>query len=67
MLNNNKAQQSSEYAVVFILIGLAVILMGPFVIRAWNAHIKSWEDSVIDSYRDTTWHVEEPGVSLPTN
>ncbi|VAX36693.1 hypothetical protein MNBD_UNCLBAC01-1245 [hydrothermal vent metagenome] len=37
--------------------------MGPYVIRSWNAQVKGWEDSVIDSFNDPL--TEAPSVTLP--
>ncbi len=49
---NQKAQHTIEYAVVLVLVMVGIIIMGPYVIRSWNAQMKGWEDSVTDSLND---------------
>jgi len=34
------------------LIMASILIAGPYVIRSWHANIKSWEDSVTDSFND---------------
>lgn len=65
--SNNQGQQITEFTTVFILVALGIILVGPFVIRAWNAHLKTWEDSIVDSYRDPLVETPDPHVALPIN
>jgi hypothetical protein len=38
--------------VLSILIMAGIIIGGPYVIRSWNAQVKGWEDSVVDSMND---------------
>ncbi|MDP8211756.1 MAG: hypothetical protein P9X22_00510 [Candidatus Zapsychrus exili] len=45
-------QQSIEFTTLIILATIGVLVMGPYVIRSWNANIKGWEDSVRDSFND---------------
>jgi hypothetical protein len=35
-----------------ILVMAAIIIMGPYIIRSWNAQIKGWGDSVTDSFQE---------------
>lgn len=49
---NRRGQHLMEYTMVLTLVVATVITMGPYVIRAWNASLKGWEDSAEDSFRD---------------
>ena len=51
-LSNKNAQHLLEYMVLSILIMAGIIIGGPYVIRSWNAQVKGWEDSVVDSMND---------------
>ena len=64
LLKNQSGQNVIEYTVVLTLVILSVIIMGPYVIRSWNANMKGWEDSVIDSFNDP---LIDPGnvIKLP--
>lgn len=52
MRRSEFAQSIIEYCLVATLVAAGIILMGPYVIRAVNAHLRSWEDSVYDSVND---------------
>ncbi len=57
-------QHIMEYTLVLTLVIAAVITMGPYVIRAWNANLQGWEDSAQDSMKDPL--VEAPNdIQLP--
>ncbi len=45
-------QHTLEYTLIMILVIAGIILGGPYVIRSWNAQMKGWEDSVMDSFTD---------------
>ena len=47
-----RGQHLLEYMVLSILIMAGIIIGGPYVIRSWNAQVKGWEDSVVDSMND---------------
>jgi len=49
---NQKGQEFIEYAVLLMVVMLGVVVMGPYVVKSWNAQVKGWEDSVMDSYYD---------------
>lgn len=49
---SQKAQHTLEYMVLLTLIMAGIIIGGPYVIRSWNAQMKGWEDSVVDSMTD---------------
>ena len=51
-LTQKNAQHLLEYMVLLILIMAGIIIGGPYAIRSWNAQIKGWEDSVVDSMND---------------
>ena len=63
-LLNNIGQNVIEYTVVLVLVMLSIIIMGPYVIRSWNANMKGWEDSITDSFNDP---LVDPGnvIKLP--
>ncbi len=41
-----------EYALLITLVLAGVMVMGPYVVRSWNANVKGWEDSYQDSFQD---------------
>jgi hypothetical protein len=47
-----KGQHTIEYVILLTLIMAGIMIMGPYVIRSWNAQVKGWEDSVVDSLQD---------------
>ena len=49
---SKKAQSVIEYSMIIILVALGIIIVGPYVIRSLNAHLKTWEDVAEDSYSD---------------
>ena len=49
---SKRAQSVLEFCLIITLVILNVLLMGPYFIRAVNAHLKGWEDSVADSAND---------------
>jgi hypothetical protein len=49
---NRNGQHALEYMVLLTLIMAGMIIGAPYVIRSWNAQIKGWEDSVVDSMTD---------------
>jgi len=63
MLKGGQGQHAFEYVLLLTLVMAGIMVMGPYVIRSWNANLKGWEDSVMDSYQDPL----TPGdpVSLP--
>ncbi len=50
--SNKRAQVITEYSTMIICVIMGIVVMGPYVIRSWNAHVKGWEDSVQDSFSD---------------
>ena len=59
--NRSKAQSFIEYtALIAVVIG-AIIIMGPYVIRSWNAHLKQWDDSVQISHSDRLEQAPDDG------
>ena len=51
-LSSQNAQHTLEYMILLTLIMAGIIIGGPYVIRSWNAQMKGWEDSVVDSMTD---------------
>ena len=62
-LSHKSAQHILEYMILLILIMAGIIIGGPYVIRSWNAQMKGWEDSAIDSMNDPL--AEAPIGSVP--
>ncbi len=56
---NKRGQHAIEYAIMMILVMVGIIIMGRYVIRSWNANLKGWEDSAIDS-------MQEPITQVPS-
>jgi len=61
---NNSGQHILEYALLTILVMVGIIVMGPYVIRSWNANVKGIEDSVQDSFQDPI-APSPPGIPGP--
>lgn len=58
-----KGQHTLEYMILLILIMAGIIIGGPYAIRSWNAQMKGWEDSVVDSMTDPL--MEAPPGAVP--
>jgi len=58
--SDKEGQHTIEYAVLMILIMAGIITMGRYVIRSWNANLKGWEDSAIDSMEDPLIETSPP-------
>ncbi len=54
-----KAQTTLEYAMIIMLVILSIVVMGPYVIRSVNAHMRSWEVST-DQARDDMSAILDP-------
>jgi hypothetical protein len=61
-----EGQHTVEYAVLMILIMAGIITMGRYVIRSWNANLKGWEDSAIDSMEDPLLELPPPPINSCT-
>ncbi|MBI5024361.1 MAG: hypothetical protein HZC18_05090, partial [Candidatus Omnitrophica bacterium] len=46
---DRRGQHTLEYLILMTLLMAGIIIGGPYVIRSWNAQMKGWEDSVVDS------------------
>ena len=57
----NKAQSVIEYMIIIVLIMSATIVTGPYVIRSINAHFKSLDAAVYDTFHDP---LKETGDTL---
>ncbi len=49
---NVGGQSMVEYALLITLMLAGVMVMGPYVIRSWNANVKGWDDSYRDSFQE---------------
>ena len=49
---NSKAQNITEYTLLLTLVAAGIIIAAPTVYRAWNAHVKSYEEDFTDSMND---------------
>src|SRR3989344_8839817 len=67
MFSSRKAQSIIEYTVVILLVMVGLILMRPYVIRAINAHMKTWEDNVSDSMKDSLKEAQPPSPPVCPN
>ncbi len=54
-----------EYAVLLMIVMAGMIIMGPYVIRSWHAHVKGYEDSVRDSINDPIDQTSENPRAIP--
>ena len=61
--SSKEGQHTIEYAVLMILVMAGIITMGRYVIRSWNASLKGYEDSAIDSMEDPLLTVPPPPVT----
>src|SRR3989338_5072375 len=59
------AQHTLEYMILLTLIMAGIIIGGPYAIRSWNAQVKGWEDSVIDSMTDPLMEAPPGAVTIP--
>jgi len=64
--SGKEGQHTIEYAVLMILIMAGIITMGRYVIRSWNANLKGWEDSAIDSMEDPLRRADPPPPGVCT-
>ena len=64
-LKKSSGQNLIEYCMVLILIMTGIILMGPYVVQSWNAHLKGWEDSIIDSFEDPLDQAKSVNIDFP--
>lgn len=62
---NKSGQHVMEYTVVFMLITASIVMVGPHVIRAWNATVKMQDDSVTDSFEDPLLEAATTGIASP--
>ncbi len=62
------AQHVIEYVVLITIAAIAVIIIGPYVVRSWNASVKSWDDSVVDTFNDPLLETNElvPVLDCPS-
>lgn len=49
---NRRGQHFVEYTVLVSLVVAGIIITSPYLIRSWHAHVKSYDDSVQDSFND---------------
>ena len=59
-----KGQSSIEMAMAAILVILALIAMGPYVLRSINSQFKLWDSSVSESFED---QVPDTNVVIPVS
>lgn len=60
-----KGQHTLEHMILLILIMAGIIIGGPYAIRSWNAQMKGWEDSVVDSMTDPLMEAPASAVTVP--
>ena len=66
-LRFQQGQHLVEYGILMTLVMIGIITMSRYVIRSWNANLKGWDDSVIDSAEDPLEHIgfELLGCNIP--
>jgi len=52
VLKSRTGQNILEYVLLIILVMVGVLVMGPYVIRSWNANVKGYDDGVRDSFQE---------------
>lgn len=62
-IRETQAQHAIEYTILMTLIMAGIIIVGPYVVRSWNANLKGWDDSVTDSIQDPL--LEVPAADAP--
>ena len=63
---NKKGQSKIEYAQLYIMIFIAFLMMGPYIIRGINALFQSFDDQVQDSFSDPHNQAAVEDFHLPT-
>ncbi len=61
-----KAQSTIEYATIATLVILGIVIMGPYVIRAINAHFRSLDDGIKDSFSEELVQAPRQGFDIAT-
>lgn len=64
-LKNNLAQSVIEYTVIATLVMAGIFIIGPYIIRSFNAHLKGYEDSVVDAQNDPLLQGSPDDISVP--
>jgi hypothetical protein len=57
-----KGQHLTEYTLMIILVIISIVIMGPYVVRSWNAHLKGWDDGVKDSMEEPLTQAPVPNI-----
>jgi|GEM_PF-4133820 len=60
---NKQAQSTLELIAVITFVTVAILVVGPTVIRGINAHFKLWDDTIQDSYNDPMNKASKPTTS----
>ncbi|GEM_PF-4261588 len=60
-----RGQHTLEYIILMVLVMAGIIVGGPYAIRSWNAQMKGWEDSVVDSMTDPLVEAPPTSVNIP--
>lgn len=60
-----KAQSLIQYIVITTLVMASIIITGPYVIRSWNAHLKTLDDSIQDSFADPLLIAPTDDIDIP--
>ncbi len=56
-----------EYSLVLILVILGIVIMGPYVLRAVDAHFKLWDQGVKDSFTEHLKQDDSVQINLTSN
>lgn len=63
-IKNQRAQHMYEYTIIVVLIAAGIIVGGLYAIRAWNANVKGWEESVVDSFDDPLSNLQQQDLPV---
>ncbi len=61
-----KAQSTIEYATIATLVIMGIIVMGPYIIRSINAHFRSLDDGIKDSFSEEIVQAPPQGFDIVT-
>lgn len=62
-ISNQKAQHIAEYSLLIVSVMAGILIAGPYVIRSWNALLKSYDTDMRDSFSDPLKQAPSEGGS----
>ena len=64
-LTHTSGQHILEYTTFIAIIIGVMIVMGPYIIRSWNAWMKGWDDSISDSFEEPVRQATSDEIAAP--